>query len=78
MTTNSSTDANTEYKVFFSHKVKDDSVNSGVHAADTVVIPPGDVDRLVYVAIAGARDDAETDLLAALRAICCGAGRRPR
>ena len=34
--------------------------------ADTVVIPPRDVDRLVYVAIAGARDDAETDLLAGL------------
>jgi hypothetical protein len=34
--------------------------------ADTVVIPPGDVNRLVYVAIAGARDDAETDLLAGL------------
>ena len=34
--------------------------------ADTVVIPPGDVDRLVYVAIAGARDDAETDMLAGL------------
>src|SRR4029077_11697515 len=34
--------------------------------ADTVVIPPRDVNRLVYVAIAGARDDAETDLLAGL------------
>src|SRR4051794_14406756 len=41
-------------------------VNSGDDMTDTVVIPSGDVNRLVYVAIAGARDDAETDLLAGL------------
>ena len=41
-------------------------VNSGDDTTDTVVIPPDNVDRLVYVAIAGARDNAETDLLAGL------------
>jgi uncharacterized protein (DUF2384 family) len=35
--------------------------------AETIVtIPAADLDRLVYVAIAEARDDAETELLAGL------------
>jgi hypothetical protein len=32
--------------------------------ADPIAIPAADLDRLVYVAVAGARDDAETDILA--------------
>ena len=34
--------------------------------AETVVIAPADLDRMVYVAIAEARDDATTDLLAGI------------
>ena len=41
--------------------------SEGPHVAESsVVVPAADLDRLVYVAIAGARDDAETDLLAGL------------
>ena len=35
-------------------------------AESSVVVPAAELDRLIYVAIAGARDDAETDLLAGL------------
>jgi len=44
---------------------------------DTVVIPPATQTALVYGAIAGARDDAETDLLSGVTS-CCDASQSPR